>query len=87
MSAHKQPKPLLSCRDDALLTLVCSEPVKAFCYPDVEKCIYVDGPWATTVDILAEIKAAAAWPSYSLRISWQVRNPKATAHWLYKPKH
>ncbi len=65
----------LSCRDDALLTLVCSEPVEGFCYPDVKQCVYVDGPEAATVIVLAESnKAASMWPSHSLRVSWKVRD-------------
>ncbi|CAL5221279.1 g3441 [Coccomyxa viridis] len=63
---------LITDRDDALLTLVCSEPVEGFCYPDVKQCVYVDGPEAATVIVLAESnKAASMWPSHSLRVSWK----------------
>ncbi len=80
VKARRQPLSMgRSCRDDALLTLVCSEPVEGFCFPDVEQCVYVDGPEAATVIVLAESdKATSIWPSYSLKVTWQVRVPNTS---------
>ena len=54
--------------------------MEGFCYPDVRQCIYVDGPGAATVNLLGEFKAASPLPSYSLRISWKVHDPKSRSH-------
>ena len=49
--------------------------------------VYVDGPTVATVNLLGESKAASAFPSYSLRISWKVHDPKSRSHCqcLYMP--
>lgn len=64
----------MPCRSDALLALVCSRAVEGFCHPDVQECIYVDGPETATVSFVSELAPPSA-SDFHLQITWQVGDP------------
>ena len=64
----------MPCRSDALLALVCSRAVVGFCHPDVQDCIYVDGPETATISFVSELAPPSA-SKYHLQITWQVGDP------------
>ena len=71
----------MPCRSDALLALVCSRAVEGFCHPDVQDCIYVDGPQTATVSFVSELAPPSA-PDFHIQITWQVAT-QCTAMLLY----
>lgn len=68
---HPERQAAMPCRSDALLALVCSRAVEGFCHPDVQDCIYVDGPQTATVSFVSELVAPPA-RDFHIQITWQV---------------
>lgn len=58
-------------RDNAVLVISCSDAVSGLCYPEVQQCMYVDGPVNTTVAYVSEVNAGPA-VYYHMQVSWEV---------------
>ncbi len=53
------------------MALVCSRAVEGFCHPDVQDCIYVDGPETAAVSFVSGLALPSAF-EYRLQVTWQV---------------
>lgn len=59
------------CRDNAVFFISCSKAVSGLCYPNMEDCVFVDGPFNATVGYISEV-AVYGTMFYHIQISWEV---------------